>query len=99
MRLFKKAAKPQAVPEHSHIPENAHGERTSSYGSGYFAIIKYEGPSPNNPFREPKGTKHVVDLPLTAPLDPGWEFCTREEAHAFIIELEGFGPYSMFRLI
>lgn len=88
----------EAMEEGTSVPAQAHGKRTSSYARGYFAVIKntalLDG---DNPFHR---THDIVDLPLTEPLPEGWEFCTREEAHAYITEIEGGRITStMFKLI
>jgi hypothetical protein len=96
------------------VPEHAHGERTSSFGSGYFAVIKDERPES---LMEPgerdmlayaRRAGHdtrdqlykIVDVPLKEPLPDGWVFAERGEAHDFIVGIEsGNITSTMFRLV
>lgn len=80
-------------------PAQAHGQRTNSFSDGYFAVIK------NAAAMEPdysgyRRTHDIVDVPLKKALPEGWEFCSREEAHAYIFKIEGGAITStMFRLL
>lgn len=87
MRLFKrrKPAKPSGPPE------NAHGQR--NIDGTYFSVARRNDYDPNDPNPFKRMNKYEIVDPVNPP--EGVTIVGRDEAHAFIVELEGLsGAYS-----
>lgn len=87
MSIFKRH-KPTKL---SGPPENAHGQR--NIDGTYFSVARRNDYDPDdpNPFR--RMDKYKIVDPVNPP--EGFTIVDRDEAHAFIVELEGLnGAYS-----